>query len=363
MIWRAPHAGCAAMALAMTLVAAGCQMLGPTALGAGRGAYSEVIGRTNSEQLLTTLVNIRYGDPIGLLAVTSVTASLKFGATGGAEFGVGPTSNYSGNLVPLSAGVSYEDNPTISYSPVDGEAFVREWLSPIPIDVVVAALRSSHSDRTLIPLLIGRINELRSPIDGGSQESAERFFRMAALLEELDAEGVARWGSPPGAADRFELVLEDSDPAHRRQLEELLSLLGLEPPAPASDRRQIRLPVVAGVRSPGDRVVDITPCSLSQLLTATAGAIEVPRDHLAEKVVGASPDATKNWSGAARIRCSSSAPSAACIAVRRRGFWFYIDDADLRSKHQFQRLEMLFMMRLNEARHGQTAPVLTIPVG
>jgi hypothetical protein len=59
---------------------AGCQTLGPAALGAARRAYNDVIGRTSSEQTLGVSARLRYSDPIALLAVSSVTAGLRFSA-------------------------------------------------------------------------------------------------------------------------------------------------------------------------------------------------------------------------------------------------------------------------------------------
>src|SRR6266436_7101139 len=68
----------ALLAFSMCFLLAGCQTLGPTALGVGRGAYNDVIARTSSEQTLGLLVRLRYSDPFGLLTVSSVTAGLKF---------------------------------------------------------------------------------------------------------------------------------------------------------------------------------------------------------------------------------------------------------------------------------------------
>ncbi len=75
------------LALSVCFLLAGCQTLGPAALGAGRGAYNEVIARTSSEQTLGLLVRLRYSDPIGLLMVSSVTAGLKFSAAAKGEAG------------------------------------------------------------------------------------------------------------------------------------------------------------------------------------------------------------------------------------------------------------------------------------
>ena len=55
-------------------------MLGPTALGVGRGAHNDVIARSGSDQTLGLIVRLCYSDRVGLLAVFSVTAGLKFSA-------------------------------------------------------------------------------------------------------------------------------------------------------------------------------------------------------------------------------------------------------------------------------------------
>src|SRR4029450_7031859 len=122
----------AIVVLAAWLPLAGCQILGPAALGTGRGAYNDVIARTSSEQTLGLIVRLRYSDPIGLLAVSRAPASLKFSTQAKGEAGFGSPASYAGALVPFSAGVSYEDSPLISYAPVDAQAFLREWLAAAP---------------------------------------------------------------------------------------------------------------------------------------------------------------------------------------------------------------------------------------
>ncbi len=90
---------------------AGCQTLGPAALGAGRRAYNDVIGRTSSAQALGLIVQLRYSDlivplrysdPIAVLAVSSVTAGLRFSAeaisrpkTGAAIVAMSPVPNFT----------------------------------------------------------------------------------------------------------------------------------------------------------------------------------------------------------------------------------------------------------------------------
>ena len=81
----------------------GCAVIGPSSVSRGRVAYAEVIAETNAEQSLATLVRVRYGAPWILLAVSSVTAQVRFSTDARAEFGVGPKANFAGALVPLAA--------------------------------------------------------------------------------------------------------------------------------------------------------------------------------------------------------------------------------------------------------------------
>jgi hypothetical protein len=62
------------------------------------------------------------------------------------------------------------------------------------------------------------------------------------------------------------------------------------------------------------------------------------------------------------IQSSPSYPSTAVlVAVRHRGYWFYIAQDDGPSKLAFRLLQTLIDMRLAEGT-PQTIPTLTIPV-
>ncbi len=59
------------------LAVGGCNVIGPTAIRNGRLAYNDAIIATNSQQVLATIVRMRYGEPTGLLTVSSVTANMR----------------------------------------------------------------------------------------------------------------------------------------------------------------------------------------------------------------------------------------------------------------------------------------------
>ena len=111
----------------------GCTVVGPAAVHSGRLAYNEAIIETDNQQMLLVVVRNRYGERSNLLAVASVTANVRVATNAGIEVGVGNSDNYSGNLVPFSAGFIYEENPTISYTPVGGEKYAHQMMSPVSV--------------------------------------------------------------------------------------------------------------------------------------------------------------------------------------------------------------------------------------
>ena len=352
------------LSMSMWFLLAGCQTLGPTALGVGRGAYNDVIARTDSEQTLGLLVRLRYSDPVGLLKVSSVTAGLKFNAEAKGQAGFGPRANYAGNLIPLSAGVAYEDSPTISYTPVDGQAFLREWLAPVSLETLALALQAAGRQDVFILLLVERMNGLRNSARATLEERVA-FQRAVSLLVELRDLGVVSWAQQSGSVGHYELILSDYAPDHINEVQELLRLFELKRD-PASES-MIRIPVALGVREPGFDGLAVQTRSVAEILDTTAALIEVPHADvnagLVEAEVVDSLGTLGNMQPILKIHSSRNAPDRANVAVQHRGWWFYVDDADLTSKRMFQRIQMLFLTRLSEATRGtQTTPLLTIPV-
>lgn len=343
------------VALACALLS-GCQAIGPETVVAGRSAYNEVVARTNSEQTLGLIVRIRYGDPIGLLAVSSVTANLKFSAQATSQIGIGSKSNYSGNLVPFAAGVGYEDSPTISYTPVAGESFLTEWLKPISLDTVILSVHVTGHAAGVFGLTVDSLNGLRSG-SGASPAQRAAFYRVVKLLDELHASGVADWAPLDGPTGKYELVISNYAPSHTARVEEFVTLLG----TPASTRggAEIRIPVSPNSGSHGAGELAFRTRSVGEILRGAAQRVSVPAEHLAAGVVAPSPD---DGGGGLRIRSSRDAPSTASLAVRHRGWWYYVDDTDLESKQVFQQIQMLFQSAIAETSDGSRAPMLTIPV-
>ena len=139
----------------------GCTQLGPRSISRGRASYNEAITQTDNEQLLMSIVRGRYGETYNMLAITAVAANIRFSANANAQVGIGPSENYIGNLVPLSSGVAYEENPTITYAPAQGAVFLRQLHSPVPLETLVLLVRTSRNPGGLFTMMVETINGIR----------------------------------------------------------------------------------------------------------------------------------------------------------------------------------------------------------
>jgi hypothetical protein len=97
-------------------------------------------------------------------------------------------------------------------------------------------------------------------------------------------------------------------------------------------------------------------------------AIRIPPEHLCAGVAVLTADefdAPFDWADVTGdlllVQHSRHKPECAAVAVKYRGYWFYIDDRDHSSKATFVLLMQLFELRAGGG--AGTGPVLTLPVG
>lgn len=357
--WHAPQSLAALVTLALVMDA--CAVLGPPAIRGSRAAYNDAIIVTDNQQVLAMMVRMRYGEPSGLLAVSSVTANLNVQANVGTEIGVGPDKNYEGNLTPLSAGVAYEENPTISYTPVQGEKYLRQFLSPLPIDLTVLLLGALGDSPQVMTLLCRSINGIQNPefltTDAGAADP--RFARIVALVAELSRRGEAAWVEIASNPPAFALALNGDDETYTQRLRELYGLLGLDPP-PDPDAT-ITLPARLGFGKSDEQAIRLRTRSLWELFTIAAASVEIPEEHVQSGLAVPLPPVGAPGKSI-RIRGSESRPRQAMIAVKHHGWWYFIDGTDAGSKLTFRILESLMSVRMAEAVEHKGTPILTVPV-
>jgi len=340
----------------------GCTVVGPAAIHSGRLAYNEAIIETDNQQMLLVVVRNRYGERSNLLAVASVTANVRVATSAGIEAGVGDSDNYSGNLVPFSAGLVYEENPTISYTPVGGEQYARQLMSPVSVASLAQLTGNLADPAPVYYALISSVNGIYNPdFLSPSTVPDVRFVRVIAIMTELAQAHRLHWIQDPRQDDRFSIIVDHYSSDYAEEVNELLTLLGIS--APENHLSRITLPVSLALdgQDSGDDI-GITMRSVFGLLEILSGAVEVPEQDLASGVAVSYPPPGMVGKQL-RVRYSGTEPGHASVAVKYRDGWFYIDEKDQSTKQFFRLLTTLLSINIAESTDGASAaPVLTVPV-
>ena len=359
------HSGLRVAALCLAIVATGCNAVGPKALQSGRINYNEAIAQTWNEQLLRNLVRLQYRDTLVFLEVSSVSTQYS------ASYSVGVAGSFIGaganDELGLDAGVGFSERPTVIYTPLQGEKFVTQMLSPIPLDALILLSQSGWSIERVLRICAQRMNELdnASSASGPTPERAptfEEFHRAARLMRELQISGGLRALLEPtgeGAAlgFRFSPGASKSEAA-----QELRRLLGV-----AEGTEVLYVQDGWLVREAGWLAVQTR--SMLGVMSFLSNSVESPKAHRDAGWVVTTRDGDGGefvWGDAAtkglmKISWQKDRPGDAFVATKYRGGWFYIDNADLDSKTTFGLLTYLFYLQAGEIQGF--GPTLTLSVG
>jgi len=351
----------------------GCHGLGPNAVRGGRVLYNQAIAETSNEQLLLNIVRLQYRDVPMFLEVTSVSTSLTLGAGFGPEVSVfeGPGNDGIDGVI---GSLSYEEQPTITYLPLQGERFVRQLLTPISPDQIELLYYSGWSIDRILRVCVQRLGSFRNaPSASGPTPvrapTFEGFRELSSLLRDLQVEGALSVGQaavPTEGApdDRLALVIEiDRSATSPAQDAALVRLLELSADTP----RVLRVVLTQGVTDHEHGTVTMVTRSLMGAMFYLAQGVDVPeRDRELGRVTRTlNDDGTPfDWGelleGLFEVRESEDRPENAYASVYYRDRWFWIDDSDRRSKSTFSLLNQLLALQAGE--FDSRGPVLTLPV-
>jgi hypothetical protein len=311
--------------------------------------------------MLTAIVRNRYGETMSMLAVTNVTASIRFAAGAGAEFGFGRRENYETNLTPLSGEIGYEESPTISYAPIEGEEQFDRLMSPVPLNVLVVFARTIKSSRLPFLMITRSINDLRNPefIRSPMSQPDSRFLRLVDLMIDLNSTGHLDWVSDPREDGQFDLIIRDFEPRRTQEIHELLILL--DQPKKKNVAEPIVLPIYHATVRPKSGGIAVTTSSIYDLIEIMSASIDVPSEHQ-ETGLAINYPALGLVGKKVRVLRADSRPANASVAVKYRQSWFYIDETDQSTKLMFRVLRTLWKDRIASTAQLTHAPVLTIPV-
>lgn len=349
-----------------------CQStFGPRALKSTHPAYNQVIVNTMNQEMLLNLVRLKYRDRPFFLKVGSVTATFSMGAEIGVEgeYGIDWKRDIGdGRVVSPSVGMRYSQTPTISYTPLQGEAFLRSVLTPISLEAILVITQSGWSVERVFGICVERINNLyNAPTASGPTPEDEpryrKFRHMLEILRTLQSASVTEIGLDLEAEKNRNMVFSiDPNPDYQDLIDELRSLLEVS-------QEMNQFEITTNFLDLQKDEWDVRSRSISSVLYYLSQNVEVPEEHKEAgliTVTKAKDGGEFNWDETPagrmfKVRSNKSKPKNAFIAVPYRGAWFYIADDDLQSKSTFMLLSQLFNLQAGQTEDA--GPTLTLPVG
>jgi len=343
-----------------TALLAGCTHIGPGTVPVDRFDYSASIAESWKQQTLLNIVKLRYMDLPVFVDVASIVAGYSM-QTGVNVAGTSSSDKaIQGDFVSAGAQAIYTDRPTITYVPTTGEKFLRALITPIDPKNIFFMLQSGYAADFILGLTVESINGVqnRSTAGGAAREADPAFIRALQLLRELQAAG--------GFAMRVEenknktptgvlfFRREDIPPEVLEKAAEIRRLLKM----PAQGQR------FTLTYSPGRGAEDelaVNSRSMLQIMGAFASYVDIPEPHLKDNSAVPAPDSNSPQAAAQKIRIHSgkNRPTAAFAAVRYRGYWFWIDDGDWRTKRALT--AVMFFFTLTDSGAQEKLPLITIP--
>ncbi|MGX1125781.1 hypothetical protein [Pseudomonas sp. HLS-6 TE3448] len=346
--------------LAAACYIAGCTTLGPASVQRDRTDYGGALATTWKEQTLLNIVKLRYGDAPVYLDVSSVISSsaMESQVSLGANWFSGWPND--GNSQAIGAYGRYTDRPTISYTPISGEKFSRYLLQPLSPAAVFSLIQAGYPIDRVLQLTTRAVNGVynRSASPVRARAADPRFYQMLETLRRIQrSEALGMRINQPGDKKNTLIIVNRGVPdAVSNDSRAVREILNLRPDA-------TELALTFGMVQRNDTEVALLTRSMSEIFVELAATAEVPPIHLQEGRANPAPpepDPNSLWDQPlVRIHSSATRPADAYAAIPYRGYWFWIDDRDMRSKSEF--LFILILFSLAETGVAPQAPVITVP--
>jgi hypothetical protein len=348
------------------LVLAGCSSIGPATVSRDRVDYDAAMADSWKDQLVLNIVRLRYADTPQFTDVSSVVesynvqAALSAGAVANFFPATPPSgANETGNA---TAGITYNNKPTISYTPLTGPNFARSLLDPIPPAAIFSLIAVGYPAEVLIPLTVRALNGVYNhTVDNGIRRPSDPAFdplvdaiRRIQLSRAFSLRIEKLSGGEEAAIGIFALR---PDPELMKDVEFVHRVLGLTP-------KKGEIIIAYGALQQRPDELAVLSRSMLEVMQQIAAEIEVPADDISARRTYA--NATGGSDLGSRdlrqltIHSGATAPGDAFASVFYRGNWYWVSDHDLTSKRALTLLLLFFS--LAETGVVPAAPVLTLPV-
>jgi hypothetical protein len=358
-------------ALAMAITVSGCTAISGGVLRDSREQFNETAQITNAEQILRNIVRLRYASSPYFLEISTVSTSATMSGTLGVSANTSPSIQGLGPNVSINPAVSYSQTPSFVFQPLTGDKLARQLLRPVEMRTLALLRTAGWGLRDILLVLVDSINGI-SNAPTATQFAPEvvpenlQFRHVVGLLDRLEELGLIHLGLEAGTAPqdaRSDIVLSlqiDRAAARREDVQELIRMLSLDP-------ADLTYRLAAAVSGGGGKNIAVKPRSVLAAMRYLSKGVDVPDVDVRGGLVpvlresgGSAFDWAKLLNGIMRISSSESWPANAYVRVFHQGHWFYIDNADLSSKHDFALIETAFALQAGDVPPITT--ILTLPI-
>ena len=231
---------------------------------------------------------------------------------------------------------------------------------PITPEQAVLLLGAADDDGTTwMRQLFRRVNGMENPIDRAPPPNLQRFFTLDSKLRKAGLVVFGTVASSDPSQPEYYVRISGYREAHLEEVREILDVLGLKDVK--ADGSDIVLPIFITSANDRPNALNVQFRSALDVIRAAGRTIQVPAEQLKSGIAPPLESSNQGEDQFMIIRTSKTAPENAVVAVPFRGWWYYIDATDTRSKRAFKILRLMVGLRLHEKGPDRFGPVLTIP--
>ena len=349
----------ACLLLALSCLTA-CASIGPGTVPRDRFDYSSAIADSWKQQALLNVVKMRYADNPVFLDVGQIISGYTFQGTVSGNYGQNYPFGAPGNLTNYGVGVqgTYIDRPTITYTPLTGQQYMKGLVTPIAPSAVLFLIQAGYAADFIMLMTVDSINGLSnySVAPARANPGDPEFFQVVELLRKVQRSGEIGMRVELDKSKKETTLL-----TFRRRVVD-----GRTEPERVEIRRLLKLDsnineytVSYGMGAGGGSNIDMTTRSLLQIMGELAGTVDIPKAHLDDGSGYRVPPAIDAAKPLMHVRSGTERPKDPFAAIQYRGYWYWIDQSDLASKRALSFLMGIF--NFAETGKAENLPLVTIP--
>ena len=338
----------------------GCASIGPGTVPRDRFDYSSAVADSWKQQALLNVVKMRYADNPVFLDVGQIVSGYTFQGTVTGTYGQNYPFGAPGNLTNYSVGAqgTYIDRPTITYTPLTGQQYMKGLVTPIAPSSVLFLLQAGYAADFIMLMTVESINGLNnySIAPARANSGDPEFFQLVELLRKTQRSGEIGMRVEVDKAKKETTLVTFRRRAGDAKLEaeraEIGRLLRL-------DRNVSEYTVSYGMGGGGGSNIDMTTRSLLQIMAELGGTVDIPKAHLDDGSAYQVPPSTEGVRPLMQVHSGTARPKDPFASIQYRGYWYWIDQSDLASKRAFSFLMAIF--NFAETGKAENLPLVTIP--